>query len=404
MSAVRRRFGARHSNRHFLAAKVRLAAGALSVLGAGIGLASPAQASAPHYSDILPLSQVKPGMTGYGLTTFHGTTISRFEVTVIGILKKANDGHDLILIRMKGGPITERGANLIQGMSGSPIYLNGKVAGAFSMGESFPKEPVGMVTPIEDMLDAWDPSIPQSACPIFSPPAKSPSAQATHVARPGRTSRPARQPRGTRQLERCLPNSEYGCPWSLDRSTGIARVGRDLAQSDSSRRRADFPARPERARNRSAPIRGRHRCAASGDQSAVRESASCSPKTFGKWLQSRIGQSQRLWRHGHRSRPSRWQSGKSIQISSLRNSYSPARRSARSSRRATCRWARTGTITYRRGDKRTRLRASRCSDMGAAGRRRSRRPISWTSSPGCMVSHHIAGRRAGDRRRLVQDQ
>ena len=87
---------------------------------------APAQAAAPVYADILPLSQVKPGMIGYGLTTFKGTTISRFEVKVIGILRKENVGHDLILIRMKGGPITERGANLIQGMSGSPIYINGK--------------------------------------------------------------------------------------------------------------------------------------------------------------------------------------------------------------------------------------------------------------------------------------
>src|SRR5207302_3623557 len=112
----------------------------------------PVRAVAPHYSDTMPLSQVRPGMQGYGLTTFKGTTVSRFQVTVIGILRKENVGHDLILIRMKGGPITERGANLIHGMSGSPIYINGKIIGAFSMGAAFPKEPVGMVTPIEDML------------------------------------------------------------------------------------------------------------------------------------------------------------------------------------------------------------------------------------------------------------
>jgi hypothetical protein len=124
-------------------------------------LAGPALAVAPKYPDIMPLSQVRPGMVGYGLTTFKGTTISRFQVTVIGILRKENAGHDLILIRMSGGPITERGANLIHGMSGSPIYINDKIIGAFSMGEQFPKEPLGMVTPIEDMLEAWDPGIPQ---------------------------------------------------------------------------------------------------------------------------------------------------------------------------------------------------------------------------------------------------
>ena len=165
MSAFRRKMDLR---RAFAAA---VGAGAFFVTGSG---GSPAQAAPPHYSDIMPLSQVKPGMTGYGLTTFKGTTISRFEVTVIGIERKVNNGHDLILIRMKGGPITERGANLIQGMSGSPIYINGKCIGAFSQGETWPKEPVGMVTPIEDMLEAWDPDIPQNP-PYFQPAEKQPT-------------------------------------------------------------------------------------------------------------------------------------------------------------------------------------------------------------------------------------
>src|SRR5436189_6440722 len=88
-----------------------------------------------RYPDIMPLSRVKPGMVGYGLTTFHANTISRFDIKVIGIVKNSNNGRDLILIRMHGGPITERGANLIHGMSGSPIYIGGKVIGAFSQGE-----------------------------------------------------------------------------------------------------------------------------------------------------------------------------------------------------------------------------------------------------------------------------
>jgi sugar lactone lactonase YvrE len=131
-----------------------------------IGMTPPAGAAAKtdvqQYPDILPLSRVKAGMVGYGLTTFHANTISRFDVRVIGIIKNENLGRDLILIRMHGGPITERGANLIHGMSGSPIYIGGKLIGAFSQGEAFPKEPIGMVTPIEDMLDAWDPKIPQT--------------------------------------------------------------------------------------------------------------------------------------------------------------------------------------------------------------------------------------------------
>ena len=169
-----------------------LAAGGLCLLSAGKIASAAEKVDTQRYPDIMPLSRVKPGMTGYGLTTFHANTISRFEIRVIGIIKNSNVGRDLILIRMHGGPITERGANLIHGMSGSPIYIGGKLVGAFSQGESFPKEPVGMVTPIEDMLDAWDPKIPQlpnyyqPADKILSPPDKS-SGMLTPFAKPART-------------------------------------------------------------------------------------------------------------------------------------------------------------------------------------------------------------------------
>ncbi|MBP6963465.1 MAG: hypothetical protein KBC96_03565 [Armatimonadetes bacterium] len=109
---------------------------------------------------IMLVKDVKPGMRGYGKTVFRGTKIETFEVEVLGVMEKMNFGKSLILVRMKGGPITERGANLIQGMSGSPVYVGGKLLGAFAYGEVFIKEPIGMVTPIENMLDAWDPSLP----------------------------------------------------------------------------------------------------------------------------------------------------------------------------------------------------------------------------------------------------
>lgn len=109
--------------------------------------------------DVFPVSRVRAGMRGYGLTVFKGTQIERFEVEVIGVLEQANLGRPLVLIRMAGGPITERQANIIAGMSGSPIYLNGKILGAVAYGFSFPKEPLGLVTPLEDMLEAFDPKL-----------------------------------------------------------------------------------------------------------------------------------------------------------------------------------------------------------------------------------------------------
>src|SRR5438105_5927633 len=111
----------------------------------------------------MPIGQVRAGMRGYGLTVFRGTTIDKFDVTVVGVVKKGSliiPGHDMILVKMKGGPMTDRQANLIRGMSGSPVYINGKMIGAFSMGEPTTKEPLGGVTPIEDMLEAWDPKLP----------------------------------------------------------------------------------------------------------------------------------------------------------------------------------------------------------------------------------------------------
>ena len=203
-----------------------LVAGAAILLGLGALIPPPAAAAPPRYPDILPLSQVKPGMKGYGLTTFKGTTISRFEVTVIGILKKENNGRDLILIRMDGGPITARGANLIQGMSGSPIYLKGKVAGAFSMGEQFPKEPVGMVTPIEDMLEAWDPDIPQQPT-FFDQPGKNKPRAAKLNARwtPNHRSRVVELSEpvtvGGRALKRLVLNASLGDPRISGKDTAV---------------------------------------------------------------------------------------------------------------------------------------------------------------------------------------
>ncbi len=117
-----------------------------------------AQSSVP----IIRVREIKPGMKGYGLTVFRGTKIERFEVEVLGVLPKANVGHDLIFIKMKGGPLDARGVNIAAGMSGSPIYINGRLAGAVSMTFwGFPKEPQCLVTPIEDMLEALDPRLPK---------------------------------------------------------------------------------------------------------------------------------------------------------------------------------------------------------------------------------------------------
>ncbi|KPL10773.1 hypothetical protein AMJ71_01875, partial [candidate division TA06 bacterium SM1_40] len=81
----------------------------------------------------MPLEEVQPGMTGVGRSVFQGTTIEEFDAEIISILKNAFPKHDLILARLSGGPIEEAG--VIAGMSGSPVYIDGRMIGA--VGYSF---------------------------------------------------------------------------------------------------------------------------------------------------------------------------------------------------------------------------------------------------------------------------
>lgn len=101
------------------------------------------------------VSEVRPGMKGYGLSVFSGTKIERFDVEVISILKNFNPQADVVLIRCKGAFLDHTGS--IEGMSGSPIFLtdaNGhdRMIGAFAYGWPMAKDPVGGVQPIEYML------------------------------------------------------------------------------------------------------------------------------------------------------------------------------------------------------------------------------------------------------------
>src|SRR6187401_1440571 len=99
----------------------------------------------------MPVKDIKPGMKGYGLTVFQGTKPERFDVEVIDVLKNFRPKQDLILVKTKH-PRLEI-TKVVAGMSGSPIYLNDKMIGAYAYGWSFGAEPVAGVTPIRLMLD-----------------------------------------------------------------------------------------------------------------------------------------------------------------------------------------------------------------------------------------------------------
>lgn len=100
--------------------------------------------------DVMPLEAVKPGMKGYGLTVFEGTRPERFDVEVIDVLRNFRPRQDLILIKTRH-PRLEI-ARVVAGMSGSPIYINDKMIGAYAYGWTFGTEPVAGVTPISNML------------------------------------------------------------------------------------------------------------------------------------------------------------------------------------------------------------------------------------------------------------
>ena len=104
----------------------------------------------------LPVDSVRAGMTGYGLTVFHGTTIDSFPVTILGVLKGNRPDADLILARGRGDFLERTG--IIAGMSGSPVYIGGRLIGAISYTWAFTKDPVAGITPIGEMLGslrAW---------------------------------------------------------------------------------------------------------------------------------------------------------------------------------------------------------------------------------------------------------
>ncbi len=118
---------------------------------------------AAESNELLPLSEVHAGMQGYAYTIFAGDLVEKFDLEVIGVLPNfLGPRQSIILVQLKGPKVEHTG--VVAGMSGSPVYLNGKLAGALSLKLGiFTKEPIAGVTPIEDVLN---------------PPAQSASSQA----------------------------------------------------------------------------------------------------------------------------------------------------------------------------------------------------------------------------------
>jgi len=132
-----------------------------SLLACALVRAAPAHAQA-----VMPLAEVRPGMQGVGRTVFEGARVDEFAVKVLGVLENAiGPRQSLILARLEGGPLAETG--VIAGMSGSPVFIDGRLVGAVSYSFPFGKEPIAGITPIGEMIDATRTLTPRAASTRF---------------------------------------------------------------------------------------------------------------------------------------------------------------------------------------------------------------------------------------------
>jgi len=112
--------------------------------------------AANQNQNFLPLKQVKPGMKGMGKTVFHGDKVEEFQVEILGVLDNIAPRQSAILARLSGGPLESTG--VMGGMSGSPVYIDGKMVGAVAFSFPFSKEAIAGITPIQQMVDIFDKS------------------------------------------------------------------------------------------------------------------------------------------------------------------------------------------------------------------------------------------------------
>jgi len=132
--------------------------------------------SAPPAEPIMTVDEIKPGMKGVGYSVFSHAGRVSFEAEIIDVLKNSGPRRDLILAELRGDTVEEAG--IIAGMSGSPVYIDGRLIGAVAYGWSFSKRPIAGITPIAEMLEvmnapepeedrahAIDPALPMPAVP-----------------------------------------------------------------------------------------------------------------------------------------------------------------------------------------------------------------------------------------------
>src|SRR6266849_39304 len=123
---------------------------AISFLAIFLVGTSPVQAG-PDPASYWQVDDIRPGLKGFGRTVIHGTKVETFDAEVLGVLKNTSPGRDMILCRLSGLDLEKTG--VIAGMSGSPIYIEGKLLGAVAYAWPYGKEPIAGITPFAQMHD-----------------------------------------------------------------------------------------------------------------------------------------------------------------------------------------------------------------------------------------------------------
>jgi hypothetical protein len=106
-------------------------------------------------ANLMSVEDVRAGMKGYGMTVFQGATPERFEVEILGALQGVPNPKGCLIIARLGGPQVNR-TGVFAGMSGSPVYIDGKLLGAVAYAFPFAKEAIAGITPIKSMIDVFE--------------------------------------------------------------------------------------------------------------------------------------------------------------------------------------------------------------------------------------------------------
>ena len=101
----------------------------------------------------IAVEELKPGMTGYGKTVIEGAKIETFDVEVLGVTGTETGGYNILI--KASGPLLQKSGGIAQGMSGSPVYINGRLAGAVAYGQAFSDPNYCFLTPIDEMLQLF---------------------------------------------------------------------------------------------------------------------------------------------------------------------------------------------------------------------------------------------------------